>query len=195
MILRTNFLVNFIFSVTKQNDLKYIYIGLSLTPRMDRDQFLSSYKELNKYVYNYVYFRVGYLKEVAEDITQESFIRAWKYKDSYNPKKSSIKVWLISISRNAVNDYFNKNPRLEELNEEILINTDHKSDTEEIDMLYLLNQLNSREKEIVRLRYMFEFKINEIAEILKEKPGNLKVEIFRIVQKLKDIFNTDKTNK
>jgi RNA polymerase sigma-70 factor (ECF subfamily) len=162
---------------------------------MDRDQFLSSYKELNKYVYNYVYFRVGYLKEVAEDITQESFIRAWKYKDSYNPKKSSIKVWLISISRNAVNDYFNKNPRLEELNEEILINTDHKSDTEEIDMLYLLNQLNSREKEIVRLRYMFEFKINEIAEILKEKPGNLKVEIFRIVQKLKDIFNTDKTNK
>jgi RNA polymerase sigma-70 factor (ECF subfamily) len=195
MILRTNFLVNFIFSVTKQNDLKYIYIGLSLTPRMDRDQFLSSYKELKKYVYNYVYFRVGYLKEVAEDITQESFIRAWKYKDSYNPKKSSIKVWLISISRNAVNDYFNKNPRLEELNEEILINTDHKSDTEEIDMLYLLNQLNSREKEIVRLRYMFEFKINEIAEILKEKPGNLKVEIFRIVQKLKDIFNTDKTNK
>jgi RNA polymerase sigma-70 factor (ECF subfamily) len=195
MILRTNFLVNFIFSVTKQNNLKYIYIGLSLTPRMDRDQFLSSYKELKKYVYNYVYFRVGYLKEVAEDITQESFIRAWKYKDSYNPKKSSIKVWLISISRNAVNDYFNKNPRLEELNEEILINTDHKSDTEEIDMLYLLNQLNSREKEIVRLRYMFEFKINEIAEILKEKPGNLKVEIFRIVQKLKDIFNTDKTNK
>jgi RNA polymerase sigma-70 factor (ECF subfamily) len=163
---------------------------------MDKDQFLSSYKELNKYVYNYVYFRVGYSKEVAEDITQESFIRAWKYRTSYNPRKSSIKVWLISISRNVVADYFNKNPKHEELNEDTLNQKDfdHKVDDETLDMITLLNQLNSREREIVKLRYMFEFRINEIAEIFKENPNNLKVEIFRIVQKLKDIFNTKKTN-
>jgi RNA polymerase sigma-70 factor (ECF subfamily) len=159
---------------------------------MDKDEFLSSYKEYNKYVYNYVYFRVGYSKEVAEDITQESFIRAWKYRDSYNSKKSGMKVWLISISRNVVSDYFNKNPRFEDFDEEGFENID-KTTTDSnpsLDIQYLIRKLNSRERELIKLRYMFEFKITEIGEILKENPSNLKVEIFRIIQKLKNIFNT-----
>lgn len=162
---------------------------------MDKDDFLNSYKEYNRYVFSYVYFRVANSKEVAEDITQESFIRAWKYREKYNKARSSFKVWIISISRNVVSDYFNKNPKLSELTDETVttLPEDTKRSNNEdtnIDIYYLMNKLNARERELIRLRYMLEFKITEIGEILGEDSNNLKVEIFRIVQKLKEIFNT-----
>lgn len=161
---------------------------------MDKDDFLNSYKEYNRYVFSYVYFRVANSKEVAEDITQESFIRAWKYREKYNKARSGFKVWIISISRNVVSDYFNKNPKLSELTDETV--TTHTEETKgrnedsNLDIYYLMNKLNARERELIRLRYMLEFKITEIGEILGEDSNNLKVEIFRIVQKLKEIFNT-----
>ncbi len=44
----------------------------------------------------------------AEDVVQETFVRAWRSADSYDPQLSSLRVWLFAILRNAVIDQARK---------------------------------------------------------------------------------------
>lgn len=36
----------------------------------------------------------------ADDVVQEVFIRAWKYRASYSPERSTLLAWLVGITRN-----------------------------------------------------------------------------------------------
>lgn len=40
----------------------------------------------------------------AQDIVQETFLRAWRSRDRYDPQVSALRTWLFSIARNVVID-------------------------------------------------------------------------------------------
>ncbi len=40
----------------------------------------------------------------AQDAVQETFLRAWRARDRYDPQIASLRVWLFSIARNVVID-------------------------------------------------------------------------------------------
>ena len=41
----------------------------------------------------------------AQDVVQETFLRAWRRSDRYDPALSSLRVWLFAIARNAMLDH------------------------------------------------------------------------------------------
>lgn len=41
----------------------------------------------------------------AQDVVQETFLRAWRAADRYDPALSSLRVWLFAIARNALIDH------------------------------------------------------------------------------------------
>ncbi len=41
----------------------------------------------------------------AQDVVQETFIKAWRSADRYDPALSSLRVWLFGIARNAMIDH------------------------------------------------------------------------------------------
>lgn len=43
-------------------------------------------------------------RAVAEDVAQETFLRAWRAAATFDPRRGSAKAWLLSISRNAAID-------------------------------------------------------------------------------------------
>jgi RNA polymerase sigma factor (sigma-70 family) len=41
---------------------------------------------------------------VAEDVAQETFMRAWKHAHSYDPRRGRVPTWLLTIARNLAID-------------------------------------------------------------------------------------------
>lgn len=70
------------------------------------DSFDEIYKQYYKLVYFYIFGLCGN-RDVAEEVTQESFFRALRKINSFK-ENSSIKTWIITIARNVFFDYCKK---------------------------------------------------------------------------------------
>ena len=64
------------------------------------------YLEHSDRIYRYIFLQVRQ-KELAEDLTQETFYRAFKNIHTFN-KQASLSTWLLKIARNATYDYFRR---------------------------------------------------------------------------------------
>lgn len=42
--------------------------------------------------------------QIAEEITQDTFVRAWRALDRYDPQRGDVQAWLFAIARNLVVD-------------------------------------------------------------------------------------------
>jgi len=43
-------------------------------------------------------------RETAEEAAQDTFVKAWRYAASYDPRRGPVAAWLLSIARNAALD-------------------------------------------------------------------------------------------
>ena len=79
-------------------------------------------------VYRYVYSRIGETGE-AENLTQATFLKAWRGLGSYRQGQVPLRGWLYRIAHNAIVDYYRtrREPacRLEDLE---LVDTSHASE-------------------------------------------------------------------
>lgn len=112
-------------------------------------------------IYKYCYFKVK-SKDLAEDLTQETFLKYFAQK-SYTSHGKPL-AYLYTIARNLCIDTF-RQKQIEELDESILVSTDDEVCTQ-IAIRQAVEQLNDELMEIVLLRYGSEFSINEIATAL-----------------------------
>ena len=135
------------------------------------------------------------VREIAEDIAQEVFIKAWEKRTQFNPTKGSLKNWIYAIALNAVRDHFrrNKHRATVELPEEISSDEDIASQTDTKSsagfILEHMKALSEKEQELLTLRYMQELSIEEIAVVMKMKYSATKVALHRATKKLQDRCN------
>ena len=72
----------------------------------DKDAFTEIVNRYLKLIYNFTYRLVGNEK-VAEDISQEVFLKAWKNIKKFDLEKN-FKTWIFSIAKNTAIDYLRK---------------------------------------------------------------------------------------
>ena len=112
-------------------------------------------------IYRYCYFKLNN-REVAEDITQETFLR---YLKNYNclTTASALKC-LYTIARNLCIDEYRK-PKFETIDESILDSASEDNLLMNITVKMVLSKLTDEEKELLLLRYVNEVPISVLAEI------------------------------
>lgn len=67
------------------------------------DGFTAVVREHGDAVYGFVLRRVGGARPLAEDLTQEAFLRAWRGRKTFR-EETSMRGWLCAIAANVVRD-------------------------------------------------------------------------------------------
>lgn len=137
-----------------------------------------------KPVFNFV-FQFVKDKNAAEDVAQETFVKAWKNLHRFDRDKK-FKTWLFAIAKNTAFDYLKKkktipfsvfadkdgnNPMEETRDQEIWPDEilERKNLAQELDKK--LKQIPEKYRIILLMRYKEDFSLLEIAAIL-DKPYN-----------------------
>ncbi len=148
-----------------------------LLQKKDRRIFNKAIITYLRLVFSYV-LRISGDINVAQDLSQDTFVKAWKNIQKYDPTRD-FKPWLMRIAHNVANDYFRKRKDvpLSELSEnESLSYEESTSDgglefelsrkEESEKVLQALARLSTIEREILVLHYMEDFSIPQISQIL-----------------------------
>ncbi|MDD3678979.1 MAG: RNA polymerase sigma factor [Patescibacteria group bacterium] len=135
--------------------------------------------------------------DLAEDITQESFIAAYSNINSFDPKRK-FSSWLYRIAHNKAINEIRKRKKIIFLDEKIPIESDENSKkiTNEIDrkkakilLEKKLDIIPIKYKETLTLRYFENLSYEEISDILKIPVSTVGIRIKRGLEKLKKITN------
>ena len=139
-------------------------------------------------IYRYCYFKV-HNRELAEDITQETFLR-FLGSESYSDSGKGIR-YLYTIARNLCIDEYRK-PSPEEYEEDELegmqITEGHEEDV--INKLVLkeaLSKLSEEDRELVLLRYVNEVSVGTICNIF----GMSRFALYRRLNKILEGMKKD----
>lgn len=160
------------------------------------DEFSKIYDENIDAIFRFCLIRVSDA-DLAKDITQETFINAWKYLSTQNTEVKNIKALLYKIAKNLIIDNSRKKKAmsLDELMEFGFDapDEDHDRVKERLDAVQAFESVNSLEdkyKEVILMRYVEELSPKEIAEILGESENNISVRIHRALKQLNKLLKT-----
>jgi RNA polymerase sigma factor (sigma-70 family) len=136
--------------------------------------------------------------EEAEEIAQDSFLKAYRSLKSFR-MKSSFSTWLYRIVYNTAISYVRIKKKkvlsLEDFPAEATDFVVYSSNEEEADSEYktalinfALQKINEEERGLISLFYYDEMSTEEIAEITGLNKSNIKVKLFRTRQKMLEII-------
>lgn len=167
--------------------------------RGDEQSFGQLYELYFEKIFKFIYFRVSH-KEVAEDLTEEVFIKAWQ--KIGHVKEESFAGWLYQIAKNRVIDYYRQKKitiDLDEISNILETDDDLSGDAnaliEHQIFIGLLKQLTPEQQIIIKLKFIEDLDNDEIAELISKSEGSIRVVQHRAIQKLQELFNKQINNK
>jgi len=139
-------------------------------------------------------------REDAEELTQDTFLKAFRKLDSFKGD-CSFSTWLYRIAYNTAVSATRKKKRvfpafedagLDQIPDEAVDLLLEKEDDE--NRLQLLeaaiDRLNPEDKTLITLFYMEEKSISEVASVLQLTTDNVKVKLYRVRKKLFVMINS-----
>jgi len=145
------------------------------------EQLIEKYTPL---VFNFAAHLAG--RENASDIVQETFIKVWKNFMRFDPKKASLKTWILAIARNTAIDFLKKKKNIlfseltieletefaETIPDSELLPDEALARLEDASLLQkLLGELSPEYRATLVLHYQEEMTFEEIGKVLG-KPLN-----------------------
>jgi RNA polymerase sigma-70 factor (ECF subfamily) len=131
-------------------------------------------------------------KALADDLAQDTFIRAYKYLKTYKAT-AGFSTWLYRISYNVFIDHAKSLKKTDIIDGYDCISDDDKDVGSEIDMQNAIKVLNDNEKVVILLHYDKGYSHNEIAKITDMPLGTVKTNILRAKEKLKKFYKYEQS--
>lgn len=159
----------------------------------DRVAFGFLYDQHAKEIYRFAFSRTRN-RDLAQDITSITFIKALEHIHRFSPKRSaSFRAWLFTIAHRALIDTLRKrhlrDSALDYIPEPAQENT-LEHDTEQLlyarHILNACKHLTSFQQQVIQLRIWDELSMKEIAHVLEKSEGAIKMALARALLSLKD---------
>ncbi|MEZ4504904.1 MAG: sigma-70 family RNA polymerase sigma factor [Thermomicrobiales bacterium] len=172
---------------------------ISLVTQGDQDALAALYERYSRAVYSFSLRIVGDA-QVAEEILQEVFVRAWQQGGSFQSSRGTLITWLLSITHNLSIDEVRRRKRRpqkaeSEQPESILATLpDDGLEVEEevwlsslrVSIQDALQQLPAAQREAIELAYFQGLTQREIADTLGEPLGTIKTRMRLGMLKLRE---------
>lgn len=148
-------------------------------------------------VFRFVYLLLGDPDD-AEDVAQETFLRAWDHLKRFDATRP-LRPWLLSIASNLASNHrrslgrylsalkraFREQPTSPGIEERNLQRM-------EADQLWKAVQtLNVNDQQIIYLRYFLDLSVAETSDVLRIAQGTVKSRMSRALKKLRKIIRQD----
>ncbi|HEY9044262.1 MAG TPA: sigma-70 family RNA polymerase sigma factor [Ohtaekwangia sp.] len=160
----------------------------------DLQQVSVLFERYNKRIFNFL-ARMTMDRALAEDLTQNVFLRLIKYRSSYK-EGARFQSWIYQVARNIFSDHYqaNKNKLSDFVDVEKV--SDHLHDDEENQLIdeqeRLLQRsmalLSEEQRELLVLTRFQHMKYEEVAVIMDTTVANIKVKVHRAILKLREHY-------
>ncbi|MBQ6626808.1 MAG: sigma-70 family RNA polymerase sigma factor [Ruminococcus sp.] len=121
----------------------------------------------------------------ADDCFQNTFFKLYKKSPDFNDEEH-LKAWLIRVAINECKTFMRKNRPYISLDDSSTAVISFPQ--EKCDMSWALFELDAKYREVVYLYYCENYKVNEIAQILKKSQNTVKTLLRRGREKLKVLY-------
>ncbi len=130
-------------------------------------------------------------RQDAEDLTQDTFVKAYKNLHRYE-HRHSFSAWLYTIARRTVYNHYRDTRQTEELDFDVACTADTPTDAAERGdqadtVWHYVRQLKSPYQEVVVLKYLEEMSIQDIARVLNRTQTGVKILLFRARNQLRKL--------
>lgn len=132
---------------------------------------------------------------VAEDMAQEVMFIVFRKASQIRDRKL-FRAWLFKIARNALCRHYCKQARqletvnLQDVNDRLIGFTEKSAGTPAFEFLHWMALLDSREREVMTLRFVEEWEYSEIAETQSIPIGTVQWRVFNAKKKLATFLTT-----
>lgn len=162
--------------------------------RTDNEKFfLEIHTDLAEPVFRHCYIRVSD-REKAKDLTQETFIKVWKFIQGGGEIKS-VKAFVYKTANNLIIDEYRKRKTesLDELEEKgfEIVGEGAGAVTEPAEVenaLKIISKLEPKYKDVLLMRFVDDLAVNEIAQIIGETENAISVKIHRGIKKVRELL-------
>ncbi len=135
----------------------------------------------------------------ADDITQNTFIKAWKGLENFN-EEAQIYTWLYRIATNESITFLNKKKRIlfipildieKDLSNQLQSDNYYNGDEIQLKLQKAILTLPEKQRLVFNMKYYDDLKYEEISEILSTSIGALKASYHHAVKKIETFLKED----
>lgn len=182
--------------------LKEKFLLFRIKAKKDPEAFGELYDTYVKAIHRFIYFKVA-SQEQAEDLTSETFLKAWQYLRERRDVQS-IQALLYSIARSVVIDHYRhaaaeKTTPLEDGQGNLLTDIGSEKLLRDIEtgldagiVVEKLRGLKEEYRDVILLKYFDELSAGEIGEVLGKSSAAVRVLLHRATRALSDAISHDR---
>jgi RNA polymerase sigma-70 factor (ECF subfamily) len=128
---------------------------------------------------------------IAEDLTSETFEKAWRSWDRFDPRRGGPRTWLCQIARTTALDHFRAEDRRRR-REDVFVRDDRPWDEHRAGEGFSpalergLRELTAAEREVIALRIVLELDGPSVAKLLGISPTACSTRLSRALGKLEE---------
>lgn len=156
-----------------------------------KNSFFEAFEKYNDDIFRFCFFKLSD-RELARDLTQRSFEKAWVYMSQGN-EIHNMRAFLYRTAKFLIIDEYRKKDRvisLDQLQEKGFeksedFNQQEIDNSMELEKVYLgVQKLPQKYQEVVTLKYVNDYPVKTIAEMLGRSENSISVQLIDDVQEV-----------